>query len=195
MQNQPPKSLDLADIFGSALNQLQADKNQINAADNNGSHGSNIVSDFETVANTLNGLRGQDAGNQLRQAASVLQQNGQSPSAGVYAQGLLQAAQNLQGKTGITAAEVLPLVQGLVSGVQRQAGTQPQHAGLINTLLPAVTSYAEQRSSGGNHGGAINTALNLLEGGVQQTSQTQNDPSALSATSLIKGIFQGVSNL
>src|SRR5689334_11744368 len=113
-QNQSSKSVDLADVFGSVVNQLRTDRPQINALDSNGNHGDNALHNFEVVANTLTGLRGQDAGNQLRQAATALQQNGKGATANLYAQGLLQAASSLQGKTGIGVNEVMPLLQGLV---------------------------------------------------------------------------------
>src|SRR5215211_1529053 len=104
MQNQRTGTVDIADIFGSVVNQLRNDRDQINAidrVDGNGNHGDNALYNFELVSNALNGMRGQDAGMQLRQAANVLQQNGRGATANLYSEGLLDAAQRLQGRQGI----------------------------------------------------------------------------------------------
>ncbi len=195
--------LDLADVFGSVANQLQADKTQINAADSgNGNHGDNMASNFQMIASALNGLRGQDVGTQLRQAASLLQNNGKGGTASVYAEGLLQAAQKLQGKTGLTKDDLLPLLQGIVSGVQNKSNVPAGQGSMLDALIPAVTSFANAQRSGQSGGGAIESAMSAalgasrggsafssLLGGNQPATQIQPNPGAVSAGSLLKGLL------
>ena len=103
MNRQQEQTLDLSQVFESVVGQLRNDRSELNALDQaggNGNHGDNIVTNFEMVANALRGQSGQDAGTQLRQAADVLQNNGRGSTAGLYAQGLREAAQQVQGRQG-----------------------------------------------------------------------------------------------
>lgn len=210
MQNRQAGTVDLADIFSSITNQLRSDRDQINAVDgSNGNHGDNALSNFEMVTNVLNGMRGQDAGQQLRQAANVLEQNGQGSTANLYAGGLLEAAQRLQGKDGIGLDDVLPLLQGLLGGVQGRTAAQPGQGTLLDTLLPAVSSYTNARQSGRSNSNAIMDALGAALRGSQQTYQQpaqygrssqqttlpRRDPGAASANSLLHGLFQSLTGL
>ncbi|MEP7291571.1 MAG: DAK2 domain-containing protein [Chloroflexota bacterium] len=203
------RTLNLADVFGSIANQLNNDRDQINAVDANGNHGSNIAENFQMVANTLSASRNQDAPTQLRQAAQVLQQNGRGGTANLYAGGLLEAAQRLVGKNGIGLDDVLPLLQGLLSGVQGQTQAQPGQGTLLDTLLPAIMGYASARNNGTDNQSAISNALNAALHGSQQTypqpspfgNRTQQaqlprrDPGAASAHSLLEGLFNSIRNL
>jgi dihydroxyacetone kinase-like protein len=209
VQNQQSRSVGLADVFGSIVNQLQADQGQINAVDANGNHGSNMLHNFQLVANTVNGLRNQDAGTQLRQAATVLQNQGRGSTAGLYANGLLQAAQNLQGKSGVGANEVMPLIQGILGGVQQKTNAQPGQGTLLDTLLPAVTTYASARSAGSSNASAITSALGAALSGSQRTYQQppqygnlatqavlpRTDPGAVSASSVLHGLFNSLTGV
>ncbi len=210
MQNQQSQSrtLDLADIFGSVVNQLKSDRPQINAVDANGNHGDNVLNNFEMVANTLNSLRGQPADQQLQQAAQVLQQDGRGATANLYAGGLLNAAQQLQGKSGIGLNDVLPLLQGLLGGVQQRTDAQQGQGTLLDTLMPAISSYASARHNGQSNTSAISAALSAAlhgsqqtysqqarYGNIQQTKLPRVDPGATSANSLLQGLFHSLTNL
>ncbi len=209
-QRQQSRTVDLADIFGSVVNQLRNDRNQINVYDQgNNNHGDNALFNFEMVSNLLNGMRGQDAGTQLRQAANVLKQKGRGATANLYSEGLLEAAQRVQGQNGISLESIVPLLQGLLGGVQRQTSAQPGQGTLLDTLLPAIMGYAGARNSGRSNSSAIADALSAALSGSQQTySQPaqygnfpqkgmlpRRDPGAASANSLLQGLFQSLSNL
>lgn len=197
-------TVNLADLFGSIASQLQNDRQQINAVDGNGNHGDNIAQNFDLVAHTLRRAPNQDASTQLRTAANVLQQQGKGSSADLYAGGLLEAAQRLQGKDGIGLDDILPFLQGLLGGVQGRTQAQQGQGTLLDTLLPAVTSFANARSGGADNGTAIRNALDAAMRGSQQTYQQpsifgnrsqqaqlpRRDPGAVSANSLLEGIFK-----
>lgn len=210
MQSQRSGRLDLADIFNSAVNQLQQDRDQINQLDgSNGNHGDNALYNFELISNMLNQTRGQDAGVQLRQAAQALQQNGRGSTANLYAGGLMEAAQQLQGRQGIGLDDIIPLLQGLLGGVLGRTQAQPGQGTLLDTLLPAISSYTNTRNSGRSNRDAIMDALGSALRGSQQTYQQppqygrvpqnvtlpRRDPGAVSARSLLEGIFRSVGNL
>ena len=209
MERKQSRTVNLADLFGSISNQLQNDRNQINAVDSNGNHGDNIAQNFQLVANTLRAERNQDAPAQLRRAASVLQQQGKGGTADIYAGGLLEAAQRLQGKDGIGLDDILPFLQGLLGGVQGRTNAQAGQGTLLDTLLPAVTSFANARNNGQDTQSAISQALNAALRGSQQTYQQQptygnrtrqaqlprRDPGAASANSLLEGLLKSFTNL
>src|SRR5690349_8672255 len=131
------KTVNLADLFDSVVTQLRDDRQHLNDLDRykgNANHGDNIVSNFELVADTLRKTSGEDASTQLRRAADVLQQQGQGATANIYAEGLREAGQNLVGRSGIGIEDLLPFLQGLLGGVQRQTDAQPGQGTLIDAL-------------------------------------------------------------
>lgn len=205
--NQQHQQVDLARLFESVVDQLRNDRSQINQLDQwggNGNHGDNALMNFEMVANALRGRQGQDAATQLREAAEVLQRNGRGSTADLYAAGFQQAAQQLQGRQGIGLDDLLPLLQGLLGGVQSRTNAQPGQGTLLDSLLPAITAFAGARSSGRGGLEAITDALGAARRGSQQTYQQPalfgranrqptggwRDPGAASATSLLEGLFK-----
>lgn len=204
---QQNQTLDLSQVFDSVVGQLRNDRSRLNALDDvggNGNHGDNVLTNFELVANALRGQQGQDAGAQLREAAAVLQRNGRGATANLYAQGLREAAQQVQGRQNIGMDDLLPLLQGLLGGVQQNTNAQPGQGTLLDTLMPAVTSFAASRASGRSGIEAIGDALSAATRGSQQTynqpalfgrSNRQprgawQDPGAASARSLLEGLFR-----
>jgi dihydroxyacetone kinase-like protein len=121
----------------------------------------------------------------------------------------MDAAQRLQGTQGIGVNDILPLLQGLLSGVQGRTNAQQGQGTLLDTLLPAVTSYMSARNSGRPNSSAIGDALSAAFRGSQQTyqqpfrsgntsqqvAQPRQDPGAVSANSLLKGLFNSLTNL
>lgn len=203
------QSVGLADVFGSVVSQLERDRSQINAVDANGNHGDNALHNFQIIASALKRADTQDAGVQLRRAADALQQDGRGSSANLYTEGLLEAAQQLQGKDGIGLDDILPFLQGLLGGVQHRTNAQSGQGTLLDTLIPAISSYASARSSGRSNSSAISEALNVAMRGSQQTfnqsarygnintqaALPRRDPGAVSANSLLEGLLGSLSNL
>lgn len=204
------RQVELADVFQSATQQLRADRSRINELDrHNNNHGDNALNNFELVTNILNGMRGQDASTQLREASRVLQQQGRGATANIYSEGLLEAAQQLAGRSGIGLDDILPFLQGILGGAQRSTNAQPGQGSLMDSLGPAISAYMSARSRGLDNGQAIQEALNSAMRGSQQTyqqpsqygrsqapaGQSWQDPGAASATSLLEGIFKSVLGL
>jgi phosphoenolpyruvate---glycerone phosphotransferase subunit DhaL len=209
---QRSQTVDLADVFGSIVNQLQADKDHINGLDQiggNGNHGDNSLHNFQMVADALQRTRGQDAGTQLRQAAQLLQQNGRGGTAPLYAEGLLNAAQQMQGKPGLGMDDILPFLQSLLGGVQRRTNAQPGQGTMLDALVPSIMGYIGARNSGRSNGDAVMEALGAATRGAQQTytqpsqfgrgkrsgNPAWQDPGAASANSMLQGLFRSITGL
>jgi dihydroxyacetone kinase-like protein len=212
MQTQRARTVELSDVFDSIVNQMRADRDQINdldRVDGNGNHGDNALYNFELVANKLRSTRGQDAQTQLMQAASLLQQNGRGQTAGMYAEGLRNAAQQLGNRQGISMDDIIPLLQGLLGGVQRQTDAQPGQGTLMDALMPGIMGYIGSRQSGRSNTDAIMDAIGAAMRGSQQTyngpaqygnyrrqpKQSWRDPGAASASSMLQGLFRSITGL
>lgn len=213
MQKQSTNRMDVADIFDSIASQMRNDREKLNDLDRvegNGNHGDNALHNFELVSQTLRSNQGQgDVGDRLRAAAQRLQQNGRGATANMYAQGLTQAAQKLQGRQGIGLDDIMPLLQGLLGGVQQSTNAQPGQGTLLDSLLPGIMGYMGARSSGRSNSDAIMDALGAAMRGSNQTynqpsmfgssrrsgRQPYRDPGAASANSMLEGLFRSITGL
>lgn len=152
------RGMDLSALFNVAAQALSANQASLNRADTeNQNHGDNMVQIFNMISQALASQQGSAPSSQLQHASNYLAQNGTSGSAQVYAQGLAQAAQQMQGQSAVTPENAMLLVQSLLGGGQQSA---PQAGG---DLLGALMGGG-QASQGGD-------LLGTLLGGEQAGSQ------------------------
>ncbi len=147
--------MDLSTLFNVAAQALTANQASLNQADvENQNHGDNMVQVFNMITQALASQQGSSPSSQLQQASNLLAQNGTSGSAQVYAQGLAQAAQQLQGHSAVTPENAMLLVQSLFGSGQQAA---PQAGG---DLLGALMGGGQAAAQGGD-------LLGTLLGGEQ----------------------------
>lgn len=133
---------DLSALFNVAAQALAANQSSLNEADTeNQNHGDNMVQTFNMIAQSMAKQRGSAPSTQLQHASQYLAQNAQSGSGQVYAQGLAQAAQQLQGQKAVTPDNAVLLIQSLLGGGQ-QAAQQPG-ADLLGTLMGVQQSASQ----------------------------------------------------
>lgn len=133
---------DLSALFNVAAQALAANQSSLNQADTeNQNHGDNMVQTFNMIAQSMANQRGSAPSKQLQHASQYLAQNAQSGSGQVYAQGLAQAAQQLQGQKAVTPDNAMLLIQSLLGGGQ-QATPQPG-ADLLGTLMGGQQSASQ----------------------------------------------------
>ena len=85
--------LDLGTLFGAALQNVDTNRQQINALDGvNGNHGDNMVHNLQVITQAMQAQGKQAPAEQLRHAAAELQSNGKGGTSQYYAQGLNEAA-------------------------------------------------------------------------------------------------------
>ncbi len=201
------KTVATADLFSAIADQLRKDKSRLNDLDRvggNGNHGDNMVHNFDMVANELRTNPNQDAGEQLRRAADLMQQRGRGQSAQIYAEGLREASQQVAARPGIGLDDLVPLLQGLLGGVQRRSGAQQGQGSMLDSLLPGIMGFIGARNSGR---GGLEAAMDAIRAATQGADQTQHtpaqygqyrrdynepwqDPGASSGASLLEGIFR-----
>lgn len=199
----------LVALFSAMTQNLQQDQAHLNRIDaDDGDAGDNMVANFQLVTDTLAQAvreRGRDADTSaaLRQAAEALRAHGQGATAPIYAQGLADAAQRLQGKSGFSIEDLLPLLEGMLSGTQQASGTQQGQGSLLDVLLPGIMAFMQAKQAGAADTEAILQALLSVRRGANSTAGVprgygryggqephgQIDPGAAGAASLLEGLF------
>lgn len=141
------KQVNLANLFGSVVSTLAANREALNQADTyNHDHGDHMVEIFEVVAQAMKAKKSASPADQLAYAAEILRQK-ESGSAKYYAGGLTQAAQKYQGKK-ITPNNAMDLIQTLLGGgIQGAAQPAPAQPDLLSTLLGGLTGAGQAPSS------------------------------------------------
>lgn len=149
MSNQ---NIDLAQIFQSVTQALGQNKQDLNQLDEyNQDHGDHMVDTFQTITNALQEKQGDSPANALSYASKMLKQNANSGSGKLYAQGLEQAAQQVQGQN-VDPQMAMQLLQTLIGGgtpaAQPQQPTQQQSGGLLGSLLGGLLGGGQNQQGG-----------------------------------------------
>lgn len=192
------RGMDLSALFNVAAQALTANQAALNQADTeNQNHGDNMVQVFKMISQALASQQGSTPSRQLQHASTLLAQNGTSGSAQVYAQGLAQAAQQLQGQQTITPDNAMVLIQSLLGGGQQSAplagadllgsllgGSQaaPQGGDLLGSLLGGqqpASQVGSQQPEGIDLGDLLNAGMTFMNAKQQGQDNVQAVLSAL----------------
>ena len=166
--------IDLAGIFQQVASALAQNQQTLNQADEiNHDHGDHMVQTFQTITTALQAKPQAQPNEALEYAVDMLNQQTSSGSSRLYAQGLSQAAQQLQGQE-LNAETGMMLLQTLLGGGQAaqppaQTPTQPQQPpkiSLLNSLLSGLGGRKkQQQQSGGGPSDGLD-AGDLLNAGM-----------------------------
>ena len=178
MANSQP---DLVSIFQAVSGALAQNKNTLNEADTfNHDHGTNMVKVFNTITKAVSEKQGADTASQLKYAGETLLKGKHSGSADLYGKGLLDAAQQFQGKQ-LTPDNGLALVQALLGAQQQpaqpQQQQQPAAGGMLGSLLTGL-------AGGGGSSGGLSDGLDagdLLNAGMAFMQAKQKGGSNMDA--------------
>jgi dihydroxyacetone kinase len=205
--------VDLATLFAVARDAIAAHQGEINDLDGyNGNHGDNMARNMQLVAEALQQRRDQPPAAALQYASQLLQSQGHGGTSPYYAQGLSQAAQQLQGQSSLTPDDALSVVQSLLGAIpsqghpqQPQTGgsvldqvlgmsqaqtAQPQQTGsalggLLRSLIPAALAFFQAKQSGADATSAAGQALMGALTGSQQVNPLQSGTPRAAAAGLI----------
>jgi len=162
--------LELSSLFESVTEQLSQNKDSLNAADNyNHNHGDHMVQIFDLVQNALKEKSGLPAAEQLKYASEIVNQNANSGSASLYAQGFAKAAENMRGKD-LNPNVINSLLTGLLSAEKPAQTTQPSsQKGFLGSLLAGL--FGKQTASPKNDGFGLDDIIQ----GAMAFSQSMKD--------------------
>jgi hypothetical protein len=205
--------VDLADLFDVAQQTIATHQQEINDLDGyNGNHGDNMAQNMQLIVDALQQRRDQPPAAALEYASQQLQSQGRGGTSQYYAQGLTQAAAQLQGQLGLTPHDALSAVQSLLGAIPSQGHPQQPQAGasvldqvlgmrqaqpaqqeqqgaalggLLRSLVPAALAFFRAQQSGTDATSAAGQALMGALTGSQQVNPLQSGTPRAAAGGLI----------
>jgi dihydroxyacetone kinase-like protein len=204
-------TLDLAKLFGVALNAVNENRGQLNSLNetNHPDHGDNVAHNLGLIKSTLESQQSQSPSDALRAVAQLMSQQGRGSTAPQYAQGLQQAADHFQGQQNMTNDDIGLLLHtmlgassagqfasqsgGMVGMMGAPAGQSPQTGGndLVNKLAPAAMEFMRAKQSGADtKSAAMQAAMRAMVGGNPlQASSPGGASGGLIAQSIMKSLM------
>ncbi len=181
----------LGNIFQMVTKTLAANQQNLDDADDqNHDHGTNMVQTFQTITKAVNARKNSSPSTALNYASQKVAKETKSGSGQLYAQGLAQAATQLQGQT-LDQQSALQLLQTLIGGgqaPQQQAGGGDILGSLLGGLTGAQQSSQPAAQSAG--GDMLGDLLGSLVGGQQPQPQA-NQPAGADLGDLLGGLVGG----
>jgi hypothetical protein len=182
----------LVNIFQTVAQTLIENQQNLNQADSaNQDHGDNMVKTFQTITNALQKKQGSSTSDALAYAAQQVGQTATSSSGKLYAQGLTQAASQMQGKQ-LDLNTGVQLLQTLIGGGQAPAQQADSGGDMITSLLGGLMGGAQGDQSQPAQGGG--DMLGELLGGLAGAQQSQPQQGGDLLGSLLGGLAGGNSS-
>jgi dihydroxyacetone kinase-like protein len=190
-------TLDLAKLFGVALNAVSSNRDQLNSMDetNHPNHGDNVAHNLGIVESALESQQSQNPSDALRLAAQRLSEQGRGSTAPQYAQGLQQAATHFQGQQSLSSDDMGLLLHSMLgesAGSQAAAQqTAPGGSDLVSKLAPAAMEFMRAKASGSSTtSAAMQAAMQAMMGGNPlQASSPGGASGGLIAQSIMKSLM------
>ena len=190
--------IDLSSQFSAALKTVTANRQQINKMDSEfGNHGDSMVNNLKIITDALANSSEESPADALQRASEELQARGKSATSKYYADGLNQAAENLQGKDQLEQSDVLSIIQSLMSAVPAQRSTQQVSAG--ESILQQVAGLATKQQpkaasqKGPDWGSLVSAALPAAMA-MMEAKQSGADPTSAALSALVRGLVGGQVN-
>ena len=139
------EKVDLSTVFKAVTSQLSQKKDTLNEADTyNHDHGDHMVQIFDLIQGAVSKKSDEPLNAQLDYARKVFEEQAQSGSGKLYAEGLSKAAQNLSG-SDLNPDALGMLVKSLLSADQPAQEPEPkqQSGGLLGGLLSSLIGGSE----------------------------------------------------
>jgi hypothetical protein len=143
-------TLDLAKLFGVALNTVNSNRESLNSMDetNHPNHGDNVAHNLGIIKDAFQSQQGQSPSDVMRYAADKLAEQGRGSTAPQYSQGLQQAANHFEGQQSLSNNDMGLLLHTLLgSASQSQTASQPN---AMQGMLNMISGQPQQATTGGN---------------------------------------------
>jgi hypothetical protein len=141
--------IDLSSLFGAAMSAVNQNRSQLNNMDNTNhpNHGDHVYNNLGIIQNTLQSQQTQNPSDALRAAAQAVAKNGKGSTSQDYAQGLQQAANQLQGKSQLDHNDVASLLTSMLGAGVQQPSQQATAGDPISSLLNLVAGPQPQQAA------------------------------------------------
>ena len=205
-------TLDLAKLFGAALNAVNSNCEDLNSMDeiNHPNHGDNVTHNLGIIKDALESQQGQSPSDAMRYAAQRLAEQGRGSTAPQYSQGLQRAAAHFEGQQSLSNNDMGLLLHTLLGsappsqaasqsnamqGILNTISGQPQQAtpggtDLLSTLAPAAMEFMRAKQSGAStQSAAMQAAMRAVMGGNPlQASSPGGASGGLIAQSIMRSL-------
>jgi hypothetical protein len=159
--------IDLSSLFSAAMSAINENRDELNGMDeeNHPNHGDHVYNNLGIIKNTLQSQQGQNPSDALRAAAEAVAKNGKGSTSQHYAQGLQQAANQLQGKSQLDHNDVASLLTSMLGAGVQQPSQQASAGDPISSLLSLVAGPQQQATA--QPGGAQNLMSKAIPAAMQ----------------------------
>jgi len=141
--------IDLFSLFNQVTKTMQDSKTSLNKADTyNHDHGDHMVEIFEVITQAMKEKKNADPADQLEYAASLLRKQAKSGSGKLYAQGVNEAAKQMEGKD-LNAGSIMSMMQTILGAGEAPASKPAASGDMLGSLLGSLVG-------GGQTGGQSN---------------------------------------
>ncbi len=205
-------TVDLANLFGIAMNAVTSNRDQLNTMDetNHPDHGDNVAHNLGIVKSALESQQSQNPSDALRLAAQQLSEQGRGSTAPQYSQGLQQAANHFQGQQSLSNDDMGLLLHSMLgtpagsqataqpggmSGMLGMLSGQTQQTApsgdLVSKLAPAAMEFMRAKALGSDtKSAAMQAAMRAMTGGNPLQASTPGGASGgLIAQSIMKSLM------
>ena len=142
---------------------------ELDAAIGDADHGINLDRGFQKVAPQLPKLETKDIGTILKTVSMTLISSVGGASGPLYGTFFLRASTIAMGKEELTPTELVDLLQAGVAGVVGRGKANLGDKTMVDTLSPAVKTFAELVAKGNTTVEALKQAVQAAETGMKQT--------------------------
>ena len=170
-------------------------------------HGNNMDRGYKEILNKLDRDE-TDIGVILKTAAMALISKVGGAAGPLYGTMFLQASKALSGKTELSAEDIETLLRQSVDGVMMRGHAHVGEKTILDSLVPAMEAYCDQRLSGGTLDKCLAIATSAAEQGMEDTipmiatkgrasylgerSKGHQDPGATSSYLIIKALQEAL---
>jgi len=130
--------IDLFSLFNQVTKTMQDSKTSLNEADTyNHDHGDHMVEIFEVITQAMKEKKNADPADQLEYAASLLRNQAKSGSGKLYAQGVNEAAKQMEGKD-LNAGSIMSMMQTILGAGEAPASKPAASDDMLGSLLESL---------------------------------------------------------
>ncbi len=135
--------IDLFSLFNQVTKTMQDSKTSLNEADTyNHDHGDHMVEIFEVITQAMKEKKTADPAVQLEYAASLLRKQAKSGSGKLYAQGVNEAAKQMEGKD-LNAGSIMSMMQTILGAGEAPASKPAASDDMLGSLLETLVGSGE----------------------------------------------------
>jgi len=145
-------NLDLAKLFGMAMNAVSNNRGALNSMDEDAhpDHGDHVANNLGIIKSALESRQSQSPSDALRLAAQKLSEQGQGSTSQQYVKGLQEAANRFEGQQSLSNNDVGLLLHNMLGSASQSQAASQQGGGALQGMLGMLSGQSQRAAPGGN---------------------------------------------